>query len=74
MAQQGTFTVHGTADASLEGLPGAGDRDGICLAKLVVDRANLTSLWDDMEMTGISEVVLFPELPSVARYLRWVCA
>jgi hypothetical protein len=74
VAQQGTFTVHGTAEAPLEALPGAGERDGIRLAKIVVDRANVPLLWDDVEMTGINEVVLFPELPSLANYLRWVCA
>ncbi len=69
-AQQGAFTIHGHERAAIESL-GSQEDSLLKLAKIAVDRANLAKLWRDLEMMGISRVSLFPELDSVAYYIRW---
>ena len=73
VSQQGTFTVHGVDPTPIDQLVGCTESDEIRLAVILFDRANLSHLWDEIETTGISRLILFPELANVAEYLKWVC-
>ncbi len=73
VAQQGTFTIHGWERIPIEELP-YHPKKGLMVARIILDRANLPSMWDQLESSGLSCLSLFPELPSVAPYLRWVCS
>ncbi|HYE87931.1 MAG TPA: FRG domain-containing protein [Vicinamibacterales bacterium] len=69
-AQQGTFTVHGSSQLSIDELanePGS----PIQLARITLDRANVVTLWDELQLAGIGRLALFPDLESVAMQVKW---
>jgi hypothetical protein len=68
--QQGVFTVHGNERAPLEtivALPSSNVR----LAKIVIDRANIAQIWQELELLGVSKSWLFPGLDSIAQMVKW---
>lgn len=68
LAQQGTFTVHGAVDVSINVLIGS---VGISpLACVDVDPSSRRRLLDDLELCGISEARLFPELEKLAPLIK----
>ncbi|MCJ7635527.1 FRG domain-containing protein [Candidatus Bathyarchaeota archaeon] len=64
------FTVHGHDTQSIDVLassPGS----LIKLAKLKLDRANIAKVWDQLELSGINRVAMFPDLDAVAYCTKW---
>lgn len=71
-AQQGTFTVHGHAVKPLDMLAAEADPAlPIQIACVMLDRANLAFLWDELQLAGIDRLALFPDLESVATHVKW---
>ncbi len=70
-AQQGVFTVHGHVKQPIEALARESGSP-IRLVKIVLDRANLARLWSEIEIAGIYRLSLFPDIDSVARYVKWI--
>jgi FRG domain len=64
-AQQAVFTVHGHAQLPLEQVADHSHGE-IKLARVVLDGANAPSLWEDLLLTGMSSLALFPDLDHVA--------
>lgn len=71
IAQQGVFTVHGHKDRSIDSLASSSGKFRIRLARIILDRANLHHLWEELEYAGINRLTLFPELDSVAHINKW---
>jgi len=71
VAQQGVFTVHGHDHQSIDRIAASNSGSVIRLARIVLDRANLASLWEELELAGTSRMSLFPHLDSVAYCTKW---
>jgi FRG domain len=72
-AQQGTFTIHGHATDSLHALAKASTTESsIRLARVVLDRANLSHFWNELEMTGMTKHALFPGVDTAAEHVKWI--
>jgi hypothetical protein len=69
-AQQGTFTIHGHDRTSLEAV--AESSTAIKLARVILDRANLSHFWNELEITGISRHSLFPGIDTAADHVKWI--
>jgi hypothetical protein len=73
VAQRGMFTVHGTSRLPIDDIASSSDpTDLIKLGCIVLDRSNLASIWDELEVAGVGRLTLFPELDSVAEHIKWV--
>jgi hypothetical protein len=73
LAQQGTFTVHGRSGVALDEIARDQNKKGILhLACILLDRNNLTSIWDELAIAGITQLALFPELDTVAEHVKRV--
>jgi hypothetical protein len=70
-AQQGVFTVHGHSRVSLEQFA-ASSEGTVKLTRILLDGANWARLWDDLLMTGLSALALFPDLDHVASHVTWM--
>jgi hypothetical protein len=70
VSQQGMFTLHGWDRRSIDELA---DRrgSGIRLARVTLDRANVAHHWRDLERFGLFRTGVFPELDSVAQFVKW---
>jgi hypothetical protein len=66
-AQQGTFTVHGAGKRPLNTLFAPGPSP---LARIDVDRKKRKALLDELELCGVHELRLFPELHKVAAHVK----
>ncbi len=74
VAQQGTFTVHGSSPLAIDDLAANHDGKGIIrLAAIVLDRSRLCSMWEDLRVAGIARHTVFPDLDNVAEHLKWIC-
>jgi len=71
VAQQGVFTVHGHDRQSIDQLASSSSGSTIKLARIKLDRANLARLWEELELTGINRLALFPDLDSAAYCTKW---
>jgi hypothetical protein len=71
VAQQGCFTIHGWNQAPIESL--AEHSSTFHVAKLMFDRANLATVWDELQTCGVHVLSLFPDLDSVAKRVLWIC-
>lgn len=68
IAQQGTFTVHGAESISIDKMvPTVGESP---LAFIEVDPDARESLLADLELCGVSDTRLFPELEKLAPYIK----
>lgn len=65
--QRGHFTVHGTKRRGLDGLVGEKDSR---LVRIVIGKAGVGSILDDLETLGITETTVFPELEGLCRELQ----
>jgi hypothetical protein len=72
-AQQGMFTLHGHSDASLDRILIAEGRPQVRLARIVLDCNSVCHLWQELQVLGVSQLGVFPELDSVAAHVAWVC-
>jgi hypothetical protein len=73
VAQQGCFTLHGHGTTALEDLQVPSDgRPPLLLGRIVLDRANLQLFGEELEIVGINQVALFPDLDSVASHVQHV--
>lgn len=68
-AQRGVFTIHGSDSTSLDRLAARAGRD-VFLRKLVVPAASIPHLRQQLAVAGITDTLLFPELPSLCRELK----
>lgn len=72
--QQGVFTLHGRSSEPLERLANECSKSRLVrLACIVIDRANLAHLWEEIQIAGISRVSMFPDLDSVSAHVQWIC-
>jgi hypothetical protein len=73
VAQQGCFTVHGHDIKALEDLqPPSSGRPPLLLGRIVLDRANLRLLGEELEIVGMNRLALFPDLDNVASHVQHV--
>jgi hypothetical protein len=72
-AQQGVFTVHGHDRRSIDSLARTQDEGIIRIAQIRLDRANIPLLWEQLELSGMNRMALFPDLDAVAQYTKWNC-
>jgi len=63
MLQQGVFTLHGTREFALDG----SQAPSLCGIPILAD--SKSSLIEELERVGISEMTIFPEPEHVCRYL-----
>jgi hypothetical protein len=68
-AQRGVFTIHGSDQGSLDRLAALTGRDAY-LRKLVVPADAIAHLRQQLAVAGITDTLLFPELPSLCRELK----
>jgi hypothetical protein len=71
VAQQGCFTLHGHTATPLDDLV-RNSLTNVRLAKVVLDRANIAFLWDELETAGVTRMAIFPDLDSVAAHTKWI--
>lgn len=73
-AQQGMFTIHGRATGALDDIVGGSSAAAatLRLAAIKLDRANLSHLWDDLQISGVGRVGIMPGLDSVAAHVAWI--
>ncbi len=71
VAQQGMFTIHGYFQGGIDQLA-RGPFPDIQLAAVVLDQNNIPRLWEEIQMTGVNLLSLFPELSSVAPHVCWL--
>jgi hypothetical protein len=64
--QRGHFTVHGTDRRGLDRLVGKKDSR---LVKIIVGKAGVADILDDLETLGIAETTIFPDLEGLSREL-----
>jgi FRG domain len=72
-AQAAAFTVHGFDFSPIDCLVDAGGNETLKLARITFDRTNLARLWDELEITGVNRLSLFPDLDNTAKHLEWIC-
>jgi hypothetical protein len=68
--QQGVFTMHGHEKAPLDTIVASPESD-VRLAKIIIDRANVARIWQELELLGVSKAWLFPGLDSIAQTVKW---
>jgi len=68
-AQRGTFTIHGSAHSGLDLLAQSAGKTG-CLRRLVIPKQDIGRVRLELSRAGITESVIFPELPGLCRELR----
>lgn len=68
-AQRGVFTMHGSARDGLDRLAEGAGKKG-CLRRLVVPKRDVAHVRLELSRSGITESVIFPELPGLCRELR----
>jgi hypothetical protein len=72
VAQQGVFTLHGRSKEPLDQIATASDPKGkLQLARIILDKNNLAGFADDLGLMGVGQHTLFPELDSVAEFVKW---
>jgi hypothetical protein len=65
VAQQSVFTIHGRRHGGLETHMGARSR----LQKILIPESAIGSMYQQLEISGVTETSIFPELSSVSREL-----
>ncbi len=71
IAQQGMFTVHGHMRIPIDEIAARHNGKGVLsLACIILDRNNLAPIWDSLDISGVGQLALFPELDSVSEYLK----
>lgn len=63
--QRGVFTLHGSEHKPLEKLPELEPR----LVKIIIPRGCVSDIRADLRLAGMSETLVFPELPGLCREL-----
>jgi hypothetical protein len=71
VAQQGVFTLHGHERKALDVI--ATNDPRIRLGRVTLDRARIGHFASDLEVFGVHEAGVFPELDSLARRVCWIC-
>jgi hypothetical protein len=72
IAQQGTFTLHGSLRTPLDDLAATQDPSSIVhLGCIELDRSRAASIWDELRLVGVSRPTVFPELDSIAEYVKF---
>ncbi len=72
-SQDATFTLHGTNHAGLDVLARKKPFGRLKLASVCIATNRISHIWDELELTGVNRLSLFPDLDSVSEYLKWVC-
>jgi hypothetical protein len=72
-SQDATFTLHGTNHAGLDMLAQNTHFSPLKLAPISIATNTVSSVWDELELTGVNRLSLFPDLDSVSEYLKWAC-
>jgi hypothetical protein len=65
-AQKGTFTLHGKSKKAIDEY----ESPGCWLSKIELDSEKLPEMKAELAATGITEAIVFPELPALCRDLR----
>lgn len=72
IAQQGTFTLHGSRKTPLDDIAATEDPQNIVnLGCIELDRGSAASIWDELQLVGVSRPTVFPELDSIAEYVKF---
>lgn len=69
-AQRGMFTIHGTLRKPLETMLPVAQDGKPRLVKIVISKKSIPTIQEHLRRTGLTDVVLFPELPSLALDMR----
>jgi len=70
-AQQGTFTIHGREPVSLD-VRAARKASRLKLARVLLDGANLSHFWIELETAGVTKHSLFPGVDTAAEHVKWI--
>jgi hypothetical protein len=70
IAQQGTFTLHGAGRQPLEHYYGR--EPGHRLARISIRPSRQAAMWRDLQLAGIHQFAVFPDLPDLAVHLKHV--
>jgi hypothetical protein len=71
VAQQGVFTLHGHSKIPIDEFV-RGSGFPIQLAQVVLDRANIAFLWEELERSGVTRLAIFPDIDSAAAHAKWI--
>lgn len=71
VAQQGMFTVHGHNRDAIDKTAQDTTKQ-IRLANVVLDRASIPRVWEELRLAGVTRLSLFPELANVAPHICWL--
>lgn len=72
IAQQGMFTLHGSVKTSLDDIAALEDPSHIVrLGCIELDRSRAASIWDELQFAGVSRPTVFPDLDSIAEYVKF---
>jgi hypothetical protein len=66
-AQRGVFTIHGTERGALDRIARA---QGACLLPILIPKASLPTIRQELSLSGITESVIFPELSGLCREIQ----
>ena len=72
IAQQGTFTLHGSGRTALDDLAALEDPGHLLhLGCIEFDRSRAASIRDELQLVGVPRPTVFPELDSIAEYVKF---
>lgn len=72
-AQQGMFTVHGHSTSSLDALAESPlCKSPIHLARIRLDRANACHIWAELQLAGVHQLTIFPDVGHAALHAKWI--
>lgn len=66
-AQRGVFTIHGTERGALDRMA---RKRGACLLPIVIPRASVSTIRQELSLSGITESLIFPELSGLCREIQ----
>ena len=69
-AQRGVFTLHGTERGALDRLASSRKTEGAYLRPIIIPKANIFTVHQDLAISGISESLIFPELSGLCREIK----
>lgn len=70
VAQQGMFTLHGHDTLALE--QHAAATPALKVGRILIDRARVPFLWEELQTLGTHRLSLFPDLDTVATHVCWL--
>jgi FRG domain len=69
-AQRGVFTIHGTEKAALDSLAKRKGEEPTYLQPIMIPKASVSRVSQELSIAGISESLIFPELSGLCREIK----